>query len=320
LYDYGDCGTRRSSEGDLTLAWFAAKSGDATFFEKDRFLRPPERMGTLQRYAGIGVVWLSQFEEQKRSPVPCAWAGRGINPVAVFRDGFDRTRGYYVGAKGGCGSVSHGNMDAGSFVFDLDGVRWSVEVGRQGYYELEKTGFNLWDSKQTGDRWKLLSKNNHGHSTLTVNGAMHVVNGKASLLDFKAGDTPEATIDLSPAFGPLVSSATRRFVRDTPVSLSVRDTIVPSGETELITWQLITVADVEPMAGGAILRQEGRELKLEIVSHPDLAVSVVSLNPPPFKLDSRTKGLKRVEVNIPAGSLGEGELELEVRLAGPLAE
>ena len=31
---------------------------------------------------------------------------------------------YYLGAKGGKGSVNHGNMDAGSFIFELNGLRW----------------------------------------------------------------------------------------------------------------------------------------------------------------------------------------------------
>jgi hypothetical protein len=34
-------------------------------------------------------------------------------------------------------------MDAGSFVFELDGVRWAVDPGNQSYHALEKIGFNL---------------------------------------------------------------------------------------------------------------------------------------------------------------------------------
>jgi hypothetical protein len=35
-------------------------------------------------------------------------------------------------------------MDAGSFIFELNGVRWVIDPGNQEYYELEKTGFDLW--------------------------------------------------------------------------------------------------------------------------------------------------------------------------------
>ena len=38
-YNFADCGDKRSEQGDLTLAWFATKTGNKTFFEKERFLR-----------------------------------------------------------------------------------------------------------------------------------------------------------------------------------------------------------------------------------------------------------------------------------------
>ena len=34
----------------------------------------------------------------------------------------------------------HGNMDAGTFVFELNGVRWVVDPGNQSYYPLNKIG------------------------------------------------------------------------------------------------------------------------------------------------------------------------------------
>jgi hypothetical protein len=314
-YNYGDCGDRRHDNGDLTLAWFAAKTGDRAFFEQDRFLHPPAEMGTLDRYVGIGMAWLSQFEASHETIAPTAWAGRGINPVVVFRGSDENPHSYYLGAKGGCGSVSHGNMDAGSFVLELDGVRWSIEVGKQDYNTIEQTGLNLWDSRQQGDRWKLLSKNNYGHSTLTLNGAPHLVDGTASLIEFKPGPVPKAVFDLSPAFGDLVASATRTFIKDTDASVVIKDSIVESEKTEQITWQLITTAEIESVTGGAILRQAGKVLRLENLTHPQIAVSVVSLDPPPLELDRRVDGLKRVELKIPGTAVSGQETTLEVRLS-----
>src|SRR3546814_7782221 len=72
-------------------------------------------------------------------------------------------------------------MDGGSFVFELDGVRWVVDPGNQSYNELEKTWFNLWGSCQDCERWTLLTKNNFGHSTISVNGELHRVDGMATI-------------------------------------------------------------------------------------------------------------------------------------------
>ena len=224
-YNFADCGDQRSENGDLTLAWFAAKTGDSKYLERERFLQDPASMGALARYAGAGLVWLAQFEEEKDSQLPTAWMGEGANPIVIFRGDGDRQ--YYFGGKGGRGTVNHGNMDAGSFIFELDGVRWVIDPGNQSYHELEKTGFDLWDRCQDCERWTLLTKNNYGHSTLTVNDSLHIVDGFAAIADFKDGDQPEATIDMSAVFGEKLPTATRRFLKEDDRSILIEDRFYP---------------------------------------------------------------------------------------------
>ena len=207
-------------------------------------------------------------------------------------------------------------MDAGSFVFELYGIRWVMDPGNQNYHELEKTGFDLWDRCQDCERWTLLTKNNFGHSTLTIDGQLHKVDGMAAITDFKAGDTPEATIDLSPVFERQLQSARRRFVKDSPTSLLVEDKIVLTEDTQVITWQLMTQADVEIVNDGAILRKDGRQVKLENVSHPDVSFSVISMSMPPLKLDRRIEGLKRIELRFPAWLFEEKYGTISIRISG----
>jgi hypothetical protein len=200
-YNFADCGDKRDENGDFTLAWFAAKTGNPGYFEKERFLRDPAQMGQLDRWAGAGLVWIAQFRPRQEQALPLAWKGDGTNPVVFFRD---PDQGFYFGGKGGRATVSHGNMDAGSFVFELDGVRWVADPGNQSYNELEQTGFKLWESCQTCQRWTLLTKNNFGHSTLTVNNALHQATGFAPIVDFKTGSQPEATIDMTQVLGTAI--------------------------------------------------------------------------------------------------------------------
>ena len=314
-YNYGDCGEKHGGNGDTTLLWFAANSGNAGYVEREKFLRPPADMGKLGRLDGLGLIWLAQFEERFRIDIPVNWYARGINPVVIFGAGQNDPHGYYLGAKGGCGAVNHGNMDAGSFVFELNGVRWSVDPGKQNYNEIEQTGFNLWGKTQDADRWKLLSKNNFGHSTVSVNGRQHVVDGTARLIEFRDGDNPLATFDLSPVFGDSIDQASRSFLREGPQSLVITDRLVPSSSADSITWQLVTVAEVEPVGGGAILRQDGQSLRLECLSHPQSTPTVTSLDPPPMDLDSRIRGLKRIDLEVPVDAGLSGEVEFIVRLS-----
>lgn len=317
LYNFGDCGERSGRSGDMTLAWFASKTGNTSFFETDKFMQAPEHMENLSRLAGISLVWLAQYEAQGEETVPTEWKGDGLNPVVFFTGGSDDPNKYYFGGKGGRGKVGHGNMDAGSFVFELDGVRWSVDPGMTGRYgPIERTGFGLWDTRQEGDRWKLLNKGNFGHSTLSVNNQQHVVDGKAEIVDFKKGARPEATIDLTPTFGGQLKTASRKFIKDGDRSLLIADEIELLDDTDLIVWQFITQADVEISRGGAILKQDGKSLTLKILSHPALTPSVISLDPPPFYLDTKKEGLKRLEIRFPAWFIEDDKLSIQVRLTG----
>jgi hypothetical protein len=315
-YNFADCGDKRGESGDVTLAWFAAKTGNSAFFEKERFLMQPEAMGKLNRLGGAALVWMSQYKEMGEIKVPTAWKGEGSNPVVVFTGGENDPHQYYFGGKGGRGTVNHGNMDGGSFVFELNGVRWSVDPGNQGYNELETAGFDLWGRCQDCERWTLLTKNNFGHSTISVNDQLHVVDGLATISDFKDGAQPEATIDMTPTFAGQLKSASRRFVKDSNTSLLIEDKIEISKDTKLITWHMVTTADVEIVNGGAVLKQDGKALKLENLSHPDLMVSVVSLYPAPLKLDRQMEGLKRLEIRVPAWTLEGNSSTIRVRLAG----
>lgn len=315
-FNFADCGDKRSATGDVTLAWFATKTGNKAFFEKERFLTPTSNLGELSRISGAALVWLSQYEEKSDVTIPSAWKGDGSNPIAIFTGGENNPRAYYFGGKGGRATTSHGNMDAGSFIFELDSVRWVVDPGNQGYNELERTGFDLWGSCQDCQRWTLLTKNNYGHSTITVNDALFVNNGQALLTNFKDGNTPEASFELTAVYGDNMKSVVRTFRKDTPASITIEDELKTSEKTKSITWQLMTTAEVEIVKGGAILHSGEKQLKLENLSHPELTLSVVSLYPAPMELDRQIKGLKRVEIRIPSWTLPHGEGTLRVRLSG----
>lgn len=322
-YNFADCGDKRSENGDITLAWFASKSGDELFFERNRLLRSPSEIGKLRRLDGAGLVWLAQYEKKLYSDLPSAWKGEGSNPVAVFTGGSSDPYGYYFGGKGGSGTVNHGNMDAGSFIFELNGVRWVFDPGNQNYNDLEKEGFDLWNKSQDSQRWTLLNKGNFGHSTLSVNDQLHIVDGKATIADFKEGENPHVTFDLTPTFKGQLKSAERTFTKDSNVSLVIEDKIEIDEMTEIVTWQLITTLDVEITPEGATIYKSEyssvtpvKKLYVENISHPKIQMNVVSLDPPPLALDRRVKGLKRIELKIPSSNIEGKNLNIKVRLRG----
>ena len=316
-FNFSDCAdvVNGGENGDIVLAWFAKQTGNESYLEKEKFLRPPASMGKLSRLAGPGLVWLSEFKKKTDTTLPLVWKGDGPNPIVIFRGGKDDQGNYYFGGKGGRASISHGNMDAGSFVFDLNGVRWVVDPGTQGYNEIEKTGFPLWNMGQESQRWTLLTKGNFAHSTLTVDNARFNVSGTARLVDFKSGALPEASFDMTEIFKGHLKSAIRTFIKDTGHSITIEDQVTMEDTTKLITWAIMTTADVITTERGAILKQEGKQLNLTILSPNNVKISTIMMDPPPLKLDKKIKHLKRVEIRIPAYLFQERKGSISVRLS-----
>ncbi|MGE5419473.1 MAG: heparinase II/III family protein [Chloroflexota bacterium] len=316
-FNFADCGDREGSNGDIVLAWFAKETGNPLYLQKERFLKPADKMGNLSRLAGPGLVWLSQFSPSEETELPLAWKGDGSNPLVIFRGGSDDPHKYYFGGKGGKGNLSHGNLDAGSFVFELDGIRWAVDPGNQDYNELEQEGFDLWNQAQNSPRWTLLTKGNQGHSTLMVNDERFIVNAYSPVTSFTEGIYPEATVDLAPVFGSRMKSAVRKFKKDTDHSILIEDNLVLGDSVRNITWAMMTTADVIKTDDGAILRQSGKELLLKIAAPADVSISTIMMDPPPYRLDRRIRGLKRIEIRMPAYIFTDGKGTVKVRLTSP---
>lgn len=312
FFNFADSDGRKGGHGSVLLTWFAARTGDAIYLDKT-FLGNPVKAGRL---AGPGFVWLTQFEQTRSGDLPLAWHGNGRNPVAFFRGGKEDAGDFYLAVKGGSANISHGNMDAGTFIFELNGVRWVIDPGNQPYYPLNRIGFNLSGHCQDCPRWTLLTKRNTGHSTLTVNDARFLVTAFAPITDFNTDGRPEVTIDMTEIYGGNLTSLKRKFMKESNKSFLIEDQIETNDSTRNITWALMTVAQVTQVNDGAVLHQDGKKLKLTILSPEELEFSVISLDPPPLEIDKTIKNLKRIEIRVPAYLFSNGKGQIRVRLSG----
>ncbi|MEZ5038911.1 MAG: heparinase II/III family protein [Saprospiraceae bacterium] len=311
-FNFADSDGRHGGSGAVLLAWFAAKTGDALYFDKKFFNDPSTIRGTM---TGPGLVWIAQFSEQKTSVLPQEWHGRGANPLATFRGKKGDASQFYLAVKGGKAQLSHGNMDAGSFVFDLNGVRWVLDPGNQRYYLLNKIGFQLSNYQQDSERWSLLTKGNQTHSTITVNDARFKATGFAPITDFKTGDHPSVLIDMSDIFEGHLTSLQRKFIKESDHSILIEDQFEINASTQQITWAIMTTADIVPAKNGVILQKDGKTLKLSILTPSEVSVSIISLDPPPLVIDKTIENLKRLEIRVPAYLCQEGKGSIQVRLS-----
>jgi len=230
---------------------------------------------------------------------PETWSGGGDEPIVIIRDSHNNPSAFFLAAKGGMAADNHGNMDAGSFVFELDGVRWALDPGNQNYNELEQIlDGGLWSSAQDSPRWSLLTKNSGGHSTLIVNGKMHLADARATLFSRELQSPfPQFTFDLSSLYGDMIKVARRTFSRTSVTGLKISDMLLFSSKTSSMTWQMITRAELKVKGESVELHQDGKTLYLRVGSTASFDVKVVSLSPPPLTYDKNIAGLKRLEIH-----------------------
>lgn len=309
------------------LSWFSARSGDPVDWQAYESLLDDQL--TKQHYSGSPRFLSTHFlncalmdtEIAEAYSWPELWSGGGKEPLIVFRDRENTPDAFFLAAKGGMAGDNHGNMDAGSFIFELDGVRWSLDPGNQSYHELEQLmGMELWNSKQDSKRWSLLTKNNFGHSTLTINGEDHRVDGRVSLIrqDLRSS-SPEFTFGLTPLYGSNLEKAERTFSRISDAGFQIRDELVFSETSERITWQMITTADIELEKDRVILRQDGKHLLMKVLVDVPFEIGVIDLSPPPLEYDKDIPGLKRIEVRVDRQAFpgDEGEILVEFNRDSP---
>lgn len=305
------------------LWYFAMKNNDPSLLVKEmEYLRRGEfleceesRVLPLLMYYALKM----DFDEQPL-PKDHFYYASGWTPVIMARgnwksDGKD----WFLGLKGGSAGINHGHMDAGSFVYDAYGYRWSMDLSRENYARLEKImkslGGSFWNSSQNGMRWRSFRMNNLQHSTLTINGKDHNVKGKAEIVEtIDTGKEQGGVLDLTPVFGGDVESATRRAVVRKDGSLEIVDTITaPSGKDAHVRWTMVTPAEVSPAKNGFTLRQDKVSMRLDArgkcgKEKAELSFRTWSSNPadydgPMAKYDQDNPGVSLCgyETSIPAG-------------------
>lgn len=326
LFNYADCGDAIGF--NEPMLWFAMKTGEPRYNQDEAIRRlsveTSAPAGVEDRLAVPGFLWQVNTRYANSRSLPLVWQGRGSNPLVVFRTAFDAPQVLYFAAKGGQATLNHGNMDAGSFILELDGVRWAIDPGVQNYHALEeifqRTGGDLWDRAQDSRRWTLLTKNNFGHNTLSVDHQLHVSDARAEILAFDA-ERRAVQIDLSAVLGRQVIRALRTVSLLDDRHVEIVDEVQLAPEARTVTWQMLTQAEVFTQPDGVLLRQDGKELRLTVSTPADARFSVISLDPPPLRYDKRIPNLKRLELTIPTWSIhdddGRRALTIKVTLGSP---
>lgn len=322
-FDFSDGVETRAFEP--ALFWFARQLDDPGLLrdelsklKKKLSENASERLdGDSMRLLALVPLWWPLHAAENPPKLPLRWQGRGPNPVAVFRSAWNDRNAFYLAVKGGSASLSHAHMDAGSFVFERDGVRWARDLGRQEYESLESKGVDLWNRSQNSQRWQVYRLNNYTHNTLTIDNQLHRVEGEAKLTAFSGAENHAfAVIDLSPIFAGQVTRATRGFRLEPNRSALVQDELTGLKPGTDVRWTFVTGAEVSIDADGrhATLHEQNKTLDVRLLSPASAKFSVAEATPPDNGYDEPNPGRRLLLIHAAAPE--KGALTIAVHLGG----
>ncbi len=221
--------------------------------------------GSISRYMGVDITYkygVKDAQWQGEDYVLCAlwydaekaWNSSVSMPldyvntdldVITARDSWSWTDYSFFGAKGGNNPADgHSHLDTGSFVFEVNGVRWANELGMgtydDDYFVTGDSGNTI--GQITGARWKHMTVRAEAHNTIHDNQTTSTGDQKRAYADLnlvkKTDNGVIATVDMKPALTN-ASAATRGFFfTDNRQSLVIRDEINVNN-TNKIWWNMM---------------------------------------------------------------------------------
>ena len=265
------------------------------------YLVSDEARADASRIQPLGLLWWNP--SLVNAPVTKRalnwWSEGGAQPQAVMRSSWDDQRATFVGIKAGSANNGHGHMDIGSFVLEANGIRWAVDLGRDGYTLPRQHGLggDLFLPSQESKRWSMFCNGSDSHNILRFNGTNQWIDGKAEITPAKAL-SQAYKIDLTPIYMGQVLSVQRGYCLFPDKSVLIQDEWQTGERGASVSWQMITYANVELKKDEIELTQSGEALRLLVVSDGVAHLSVQEVAGLLNVWDRPHPGLKRITIRL----------------------
>jgi len=275
--------------------WFAKHAGDMSIVSNElRLLKDVGlyRVGSESRVLFSLPPVINKMKVEYDVPVhhdKDLWHGRGTQPIVMVHTGWNWNEGdRYLGIKAGTPSDGHAHMDVGSFVFEALGQRWSTDLGKYNYADME-VEFRKLGGAGTGQkslRWDVLRLNNFGHSTISINAfdgsfdkryvSDHNFSGTGTITSVIDNATEKgAVLDMSMPLKGQVASA-KRTIKLVNGDLVVIDEIKALDNLDApVLWHMITPASVEVKSDHEVLTNGGKTMYLSTSSSTPLSIKYI---------------------------------------------
>ncbi len=118
--------------------------------------------GNYFRFYFLSIPWYDTASSTADA-LPKLKVYEGINDIVVFNGNRNIPNSLYLIAKTGDPDMAHQQLDIGTFIVEMNGIRWTDDLGTDNY---NLPGF--WDYKPDGQRWTYFRNSNFSHNTLSI--------------------------------------------------------------------------------------------------------------------------------------------------------
>jgi hypothetical protein len=288
-FNYADAGDKAEPSPMMYALSHFYNRPDHAFWLRT-FLEQQNRFSS-GRLAVFHAVWYnpegtgSDFAE-----TPLAQKYSGIQDVCTMRNAWNNPNAAFLGFKAGNNRANHGHLDIGSFVYEINSIRWAVDLGADNYNMPGYFG------KQ---RWDYYRLNNRSHNTLVIGNKIQNPSADCKLIEFKRFDEGQivarAVADITAAYKGQVRSAKRTATLYKDGSAVIEDVL--EGVTEPVRWGMVTAANIEINNKTAILSQNKKQLHIEIISNEVRQFETVSVTPP-TEMENPNKGFSMLAAAV----------------------
>ena len=194
-------------------------------------------------------VEVNEYENLPKSIMTKGMESCGVRESYVDREGL------FFSAHGGANTGYHMHYDTGSFIFDLDGIRWAHDLGSDNY------NIGLADTQ-------IYRKRSEAHNVLTLNNSASKESmtqyGYAPITRFEDNESSAIVVyDMSDVYNDSEKYERGFYIGDNRRSLTVKDELTVNKQSD-VYWFMNTMADVEINGNEARLSQGGKSLSVKV--------------------------------------------------------
>ncbi|MGI8351368.1 heparinase II/III domain-containing protein [Niallia circulans] len=299
VFNVGDSGEYNFSNIPQLL-WFSNK-----------YNKPELATFALDKYSPMNILWYRKGNKNTVDDLPLdKYFKEEQTGIVTMRSSWVDPDGYFVGIHFGDNKAKHSDLDIGTFVLDVLGERWAIDLGPDdynlpGYFELNT------------NRWHYYRKRAEGQNTLVINPSNkpdQKLDAKGEIVDFNSTNkTSTLTINMTNAYNNAKKIERTLSFLNNRSSINLEDNIKMNRKSE-IYWFMHTRASIRLSSNkkNAILVQNGKILYMKITLPSQAEFSVMeakSLSTSPLvekqnendkikKLTIHLKNVKETKISV----------------------